>query len=81
MLKEPAAKYPGAIAFVLAGLPPFLKRLEIPNVGLYLQNPNVNPFGVLDDLNFVAELSPLVQAGATGNYIGMRLTTSYNRYN
>jgi hypothetical protein len=27
MLKEPAAKYPGT-AFVLASLPPFLKRLE-----------------------------------------------------
>jgi hypothetical protein len=66
MLKEPAAKYPGATAFVLAGLPPFLKRLEIPNVGLYLQNPNMNPLCVLDDLNFVAEpLSPLAQAASS----------------
>ncbi|OJA15124.1 hypothetical protein AZE42_08472 [Rhizopogon vesiculosus] len=43
------------------GLPPFLKSPDIPAVGLYLQNWDMNMLGVLDDLKFeaVAIMSPM----------------------
>ena len=49
------------------GLPPFLKSPDIPAVGLYLQNWDMNMLVVLDDLKFeaVATMSPMATRDVT----------------